>query len=455
MRNSIILLALTLLLPCFGFSQIKISSPISNFGFGQIQNPNHAFVQMGGNLGASFTAPDRINFTNPSSLSTLKTTVYEGGVWISNTNLSDNDFESNLWAGNLSHLSLAFPLRNKINAVFNRLNTDFSWGMGFELRPSSLVGYETQGEILLDNDDKLAVFNTGDGSIYHVTWNNGWGYKDVRLGLMLGYQFGKTELRRSIIPSDANILSVYNFPSIEQSINTYRGFIWNLGVGYDHVLSYKQRSDGTKGAKEKYFSFGATYHSDWNLRNINSESIFRRASFAPSGGSGTLTYVDTLFSTSEMEGSAKLPAELQLGVRYVYHNKISFGVNYSLIPWENYRNDGRTETEDLNSSFKLTVGGTYIPNAGSVTSFFDRVRYSAGAYYYKDPRKLGGEQLTEYGLNAGVSLPLYSQRQISYIDIGFNIGQLKSEFGYQENYVKLNFGFSLTDNEWFLKRKYD
>ena len=455
MRNSLIFTALIALLPIIGFSQIKISSPLSNFGFGQIQNPNHAHVQMGGDLSASYTSPDRINFVNPSSLSTLKTTVYEGGIWASNTNLTDGNNESRVWAGNLAHLSLAFPLQNKINAVFNRLSTDFSWGMGFELRPSSLVGYETVGQVNLDNGDYYNVFNTGDGSIYHVTWNNGWGYKNVRLGLMLGYQFGKTELDRTLIPSPDNILSLYNFPSIEKNVNSYRGFIWNLGAGYDHVLSYKERSDGQRGGKEKYFSFGATYHSNWKLRNISSAALFRRASFSPTGTSGSVTFVDTLFSSTEMKGNATLPSELQLGVRYVYHNKISLGVNYSLIPWENYRNDSRSETEGLNSAFKLSVGGSYIPNAGSVTSFFDRVKYSAGLYYNQDPRQLGGEQLKEYGANIGVSLPFFSQRQTSYVDIGLNIGQLKSDTGYEETYFKLNFGFSLTDNEWFLKRKYD
>jgi hypothetical protein len=59
-------------------------------------------------------------------------------------------------------------------------------------------------------------------------------------------------------------------------------------------------------------------------------------------------------------------------------------------------------------------------------------------------------------LTLGLGLPLKLPRGMpSFMNLGFEAGQLSSSNSLNETYYKLNIGFTLNDNTWFYKQKFN
>jgi hypothetical protein len=122
--------------------------------------------------------------------------------------------------------------------------------------------------------------------------------------------------------------------------------------------------------------------------------------------------------------------------------------------WSQY--DNPLKQDILADSWRLSVGGEYIPNARSYNSYLKQVRYRAGLYYGADPRIVDNQQLSTMGATVGIGLPLKLPRGLpSFINLGFEVGQLSAPDLLEENYFKINVGFTLNDNMWFYKQKFN
>jgi hypothetical protein len=79
-----------------------------------------------------------------------------------------------------------------------------------------------------------------------------------------------------------------------------------------------------------------------------------------------------------------------------------------------------------------------------------------GAFYENDPRTFNGDQLSKRGVTVGLGLPLTLPRQqTSFVNLAFEGGQFGLQDVITENYIKMTLGFTLNDNSWFFKRKFD
>jgi hypothetical protein len=91
-----------------------------------------------------------------------------------------------------------------------------------------------------------------------------------------------------------------------------------------------------------------------------------------------------------------------------------------------------------------------------VDNYLERITFRLGASYATlpyVPNPSNGEQVRDFGINFGWSLPV---SRVSSIDMAFKIGQRGDV---QKNYIKENYyriyiGFTFNDR-WFIKRKYD
>lgn len=85
-----------------------------------------------------------------------------------------------------------------------------------------------------------------------------------------------------------------------------------------------------------------------------------------------------------------------------------------------------------------------------------RVRYRAGAYYRQDPREINGKNLDDIGVTLGFGFPLILPRQqTSFVNAAFEIGKIGTDSPIEETYYKLTVGFTLNDNTWFYKRRFE
>lgn len=421
----------------------KDNSPYSRLGLGDLSNQNLASSIGLAGLSAAFNDPFHLNLINPASSAFLRATAFEVGFNSEYSSLKNPNETAGLWNGNLNYLAVGFPLINPINEVLDRKSNDIGWGMQFALVPFSTVGYDIQNTETLDT---LTISNNyrGSGGTYRFLWGNAFRYKDLSFGINIGYTFGKISNSRFINFDNLSTHHFFNDLLEETSIG---GFYWNVGVQYQYVFK-KPGKDGEQipTGKKIIFGINANPASDFNT---NTSQLFLRI---PRPGS--FSTADTISSATDILGSGRLPAELNLGIMYEKTNKFKLGVNYKQTNWSSYENEAKPEM--LSNSFTFSVGGEFIPDIISYNNYFERVRYRFGAFYGKDPRSFGGEQLTEYGVSFGMGFPIILPRQqTSFINMALEAGQFGISDVLQETYIRMTLGFTLNDNTWFFKRKFN
>ena len=417
----------------------KSNSPYSRFGIGNIADQYFVSSAGMGGLSATYNDPFHLNLVNPASLASLKATAFEVGLFAEQTSLNTESGESdNIWSGNLGYLALGFPLKNPINRAVDKSTSPWDFGMSLSLTPYSVVGYNITSTLEDEGFEVATNRLKGSGGTYLVNWGNAMKYKNFAFGVNLGYQFGKITNNRRI--EFDSLSSVYNVDfSNELSIG---GLVWKAGVQYELNL---QDPDQEKLKQRLIFGL-------YGNGNTSFSAKANQTTFGDNRGYGLQ---DTLSNVDNGEANGTLPAELGLGVMYENINKLRLGLDYRTTSWSNYENDFQQDA--FSDAWRLTGGLEYIPDAASITSFWQRVRYRFGTYFGKDYRLSNGSQLNEFGISAGIGLPIVIPRtqRFSFLNLAVEYKTLGIDGGLKENYLKINLGFTLNDNQWFLKRKFN
>ena len=158
--------------------------------------------------------------------------------------------------------------------------------------------------------------------------------------------------------------------------------------------------------------------------------------------------------TENVQGSGTLPGEMNVGFHYSRGSKLTIGANYRSTFWDSYSNDA-SPNDQLSSTYMLTFGGFYRPNYKSIDKYYQRVYYRFGFHYGNNPVLIESERVNDYGLSLGFGLPFVFQKKISHANIGFSYGKRGSGTAIEETILRLSFGFTFNDDEWFIKRKYN
>ncbi len=422
--------------------QPKINSPFSRYGLGDLVDPFYVAQAGMAGLTAAFYDPYTLNILNPASLSQLQATSFEVGFNAKYSSLKADEVSEGVWSGNLNYLALGFPLINPINKALDRRQSPLKLGMAFALQPYTEVGYNVETILEKENTGPTTNSLKGTGGTYRIHWGNGIGFKDFTAGVTLGYQFGKlTNSRRVVFDSVEYAYTTEFLDEISTS-----GFFWRAGVQYTHHFK-KPNAQGVRINSGKRLIFGLHGNSTSEF-NTNTSLFYQRYSTLY-GTRDTLAYDD------EVKQKGTLPSEWTAGVSFENVNKLRLGVEYGVSNWTEYSNEAKPETS-FADAWHVALGGEYIPNHLSYNNYFQKVRYRFGAYYNKDPRTFDGEQLSEYGITLGMGMPIVMARQrVSFVNLALEVGQFGLTDTLKETFVKIALGFTLNDNTWFFKRKFN
>ncbi len=422
----------------------KSNSPYSRFGLGDIL-PGYLTASSGmGGLTAAYNDLYHLNLANPASLSHLQSTSFEVGLYGAWSRLATPAGSDNVWGGNLSYMALGFPLKNPLSRALDRNRSPWDFGMSLSLAPHTRVGYNVESKVSDENFKVATNYLKGDGGIYRAQWGNSIKYKDFSLGLNLEYNFGKSVYSRRV-----------SFDSLTHSYETeYRneialnGLTWTVGAQYVYHFK-KNNAAGVRENSGKRLVFGA-YGSP--AQNLSSEAsrFFQRNNVSSYVG----VIIDTFLFQSGIIADVEMPSQWTVGVAYEQANKIRLGLEYSTGKWSNFSNPAKPE--QLKDSYRLALGVEYIPNATSYNSYGKRMAYRAGFFQAGDPRTVNGAQLKQTALTLGFGFPIIMPRQqLSFVDVSVEAGKLGVKDVLTETYFKLNLGFTLNDNSWFFKRKFN
>ena len=454
-RNKIIVLGVVLLgsiQPVLSQSHSEIipkrNSPYSRFGLGDPVTQYYAAQTGMAGMPAAFHNHSRSNLVNPAALAWMRFTAFEVGISARRSALADGQTgaSTELWSGNLRNLTLAFPLRNSINQVVDRRRAKFNWGMAFSLQPYTEVGYNVEVEEPLgagdsENGDTYLNSLKGTGGTYRLVWGNGFRYENLSVGFTVGYLFGQITNSRRV--SLGNVAPGASYASEFLDEISVRGLTWSAGAQYKWVL---ERDEETNFA-EKSITFGA-YGNSATSFNTKTDQFYARDNRAIAQAQDTLVFNDNA------ENTGQLPSQFGFGAMYEEMNKIRLGVDASFTNWSQYENGAKPET--LANAYRFAAGAEWIPDIESYNNYLQKIRYRLGLFYGTDPRTVNGQQLSEYGLSLGIGLPLVRPRQqTSFIDLALEVGQFGLPEAVRDTYIQMTVGFTLNDNTWFFKRKFN
>ncbi|MBK7698285.1 MAG: hypothetical protein IPJ39_05960 [Saprospiraceae bacterium] len=426
-------------------AQQNDNNPYSRLGIGDINDNNFNHLRQMGGLGASFVDGYHINIVNPASYSFLNATAFDFGVFGKKTWLKDKENSNSFWTGNLDYISLAFPLRNPINDLYDGVKKDYKLAMSLTLMPHSVVNYDIA---VNDSTSSVSPYThnyKGSGGSYKLMWGNSIKYKNLSFGVNLGYLYGNLKYENNVYFNDDDF--VYN--NLYSNQYNIKGFLWNAGLMYFTTVNKKQ-IENNKLTPAKRISFGI--HANSTTSFSTSYNVFHTlVQNLPAG-----TLVDTIQIKNEIAGKGKLPGEIGLGATYYKGEKFAIGVNYVATFWSSYYNEAANHSKgSLTNVSKVSLGGYIRPDYKSFDNFLKRVYYRYGIYYGTDPRIVEGKQIDTYGLTFGLGMPFVFQRKVSHINIGLNAGIRGKDTPISEKFVKISFGVTFNDDEWFLKRKYN
>ena len=420
-------------------AQPKINSPFSRFGIGDFTPRTFPALNGMGYISAAYDDPQHLNLVNPASYAFLSETAFEIGFDARRSNWTEGANEETIWSGNITHLALGFQLNNRINEALEGKKRDFNLGMALGLTPRTYVGYNIEVEETLPDESTVLSNYTGKGGTYTLTWGNALRYKNFGFGINFNYLFGNIDIESSGQPSTLNTYSY-----VTNNNYSVRGVLWDFGAMYRIELKDAQQEEEDL-ASRKRIVLGL--HAGPNQKfNTNKDFLVTRLS--------TVGNLDTI-SLSSTVGEGTYPFEVGLGAHYVFQNKFRGGVNIALGNWSKFTNDA-IEAQQYDNSFSFGLGAEYIPDNGSITNYWKRLRYRAGFRYVKDPRVILNNSLTNYGVTFGLGIPvILAQRQASYVNFSLEFGQFGLPETIKESYIKLALGFTLNDNRWFFKRKFN
>lgn len=420
-----------LLLPALALNaQPKTNSPYSRLGLGDPMPLYFANQAAWGGLTAGFRDVHHLNIQNPASLGFLKSTSFESGLFARYAALQGDNESANVWAGNLSYLALGFPLINPINENLEKKEAPIHWGMAIALSPFTNIGYNIQTTEISAIEDTTTNNFRGTGGTYILQWSNGVRWKNLSVGLTLGYFFGNINNDREVIFNDLGVA----YQNLFKDAISLRGLTWNAGVQYDLALGEDRR-----------LIIGVSGHSATAF-TANSNNFYRGINFS-------YPDTDTAVNVRDVAGEGRLPAEFSAGAVYEKGTRWRLGLEYAQAGWSEYTNEAREET--LSDTRRIAFGVQFAPDITSYNQYLRRIRYRAGFYYQTDPRSTETLQLTQYAMTLGAGLPVVLPRQqASYVNAAVELGQFGSPENLREWYIRLTVGFTLNDDSWFFKRKF-
>jgi hypothetical protein len=406
-----------LLLSLVSFAQEGTASPYSYYGIGDVRFKGT--VESHSMAGVAVEQDSvHINLENPASFANLNLTTFTIGGTLNTVKLKSDSKTESAKRTTLDYLAVGLPLGK--------------WGVGFGLIPYSSVGYKI--ESLSEDLDTSNRRYSGSGGVNKAFL--GAGYKitpTFSVGADLHYNFGKIET------SSLEFISGVPVGTHEMNTSILSGFNFNVGAMYQANIN-----------KNLTLYSGLNYTIENTLKSKNTRDI------------STVIYNSGFdFAVLDIVGEQKsnvdllFPGKLSLSAGVGKSKKWLIG---GKMAYQKTAAQANSYNESSNVEYgkygSLSLGGYYVPNYSSFSSYAKRIVYRGGLRYEKTGLIVNSESINDMGLTLGLGLPITGSS--SNVNIGLELGKRGTTNAslVQENYAKISVGFSFND-KWFQQRKFN
>ena len=420
-------------LPLFCFAQEN--SPYSRYGIGNLVPQGNIANRAMGGISAAIADYVSASSVNPASMASLSYTTLDVGLEYDGRKISSKNPVGSFQSNNLilSYLQFGFPLLSG-NAKAIRNKT--SWAMTFGLKPISKINYKIEG-ISANSVDSLNTLYEGNGGTNQAFIGTALRVKGFSIGFNTGYLFGEKDYSTKLAIRNDTVS--YQKAKYETK-SRFGGMFLNAGVQYSAKIKDGVFRLGAYGTLSKSYSASKddtreTYTFDANGADIR---------------------IDSVSDIKDQKGKIQLPATYGFGFA-VEKTHVTFGADFETSQWQDYRFFGQEDL--LKNSWTAKAGIQIYPDVTGSTNYFNFVKYRAGFTYGTDYIRIDND-LPVYTISLGGAFPLklrhnFYDYQYSTMNVTFEYGSRgNNNNNITESTYRLSLGFSLSDMNWFKRRKY-
>lgn len=401
-------------------SQSGTNSPYSYTGLGEVNFRGNQINRFMGGLEV-YNDSIHANLSNPSSYAKLLLTTYSIGLNYSNNQLSDTNDSKSLISSGLDYIGIAIPTKK--------------FGFGFGIIPFTSVGYKLSQ---IDDSSSSDILNRyeGEGGINKVFFSLGlYLLKNLSFGVTINYDFGKLKYQTSKFLDDVFLGTILinesSISGLDIKLATNYEIPVNSKIDLHMMVSYVPQ--GSLNSNNKRLLITSPLSDPSNIAEIIEIEL------AETG----LDFTEIQLPSSSIVGfGLGKKSKWFAGAQYIMTNSSNFKNSFNTLPNVSYK-DGS----------QFSIGGFYIPDYSSITSYWKRVVLRMGFRHEVTGIFKNNFGINETGINFGAGLPLPGY---SNVNIGFEYGSrgTKNSNILNEKFWTVRIGFSLNDR-WFIKRKYN
>lgn len=425
------------------------NSPYSRYGLGNLY-PRVGVVNRGmGGVSAAYSDVVSVNYNNPASYAGFQVyqeqlskkvsqgrVILDAAVNFDSRSLSEPNTTRSFTANDVlfSHVYVGVPIRK-------------NWGLAFGIRPLSRISYNILRTERLQSPNGNSIDSaftqfTGTGGSFLPTIGTGFGTNHFRLGVNVGYLFGKKE----VTTHRGFINDSIEYAAANYTTNANYGSLF-FTVGSQVLFDLSKTSQLRLGAS-----------GNWKQTLNGTQDILRQT--YTRGTSGEELQVDSVFQQNDISGKVIYPANYTVGLMLNLDpgqrtSGWNIGVDYAMGKWSDFRFFGAQDL--VQNNWEVRAGAQVVPSETAVQNGKLKT-YRFGFFTGRDYIKVG-EDLPVWGVTLGLGLPLrnYSRltNQASILNFGLEYTRRGNDKNViKENLIRVSLGLNFTDF-WFGKRKYD
>jgi hypothetical protein len=406
-------------------------SSYSIFGIGEVNYGAIAHNSAMAGVGVSYGSRYYVNTLNPALFGMNENAVFHIGGSLDFRTYTNEFSEHQSSTGGFKDFVVSLPIKMR------------KWNLGIGLTPYSVVSYSYQTDEAGPDGSRVITALDGKGGLDEAFVTNGFKLGKLYLGVKVGFIFGTIQKESSSFLTGNGSTAFGN--TVITTRQNFSDIYFQLGAAYKLPLS-----------ETTYLNFGATYINETKVNGKTATFLDLQASNGDRFSRDTLDQRPDPSIPGDDKPYVTLPGRASLGISYEKYQRFNIALDIHTQDWTKYRDFNVEGVSNFDRTYRIAVGGEIIPNSDK-PGFFGLNSYRFGLYYEKTPYVVLDEAVNDIGITFGTSFPLSAYWGLSSVNLGVTYGQRGSVGNglIQENYFKIDFGFSIQDVTWFTRTKYN
>jgi len=388
------------------------SSTYTRSGVGDIIYSYSARSLSLGHSGSALLNKDYVAITNPAGWSSLSKTRIEFSFVYNGTNISNSTDSKFYGEGDFKGFAFAFPV-----------SEEHGIGIATGLVPYSRINYlvEQNHEAVSTSSSDYTATYEGKGGLSKLFIGSTYKFPfDLIFGGTLEYYFGNLKYLSKI-----EFENLSTFPAEFEMVYDPTGFGTSLGL-ISPDLSVLFNSESIS-----------------NLKLAVSANIISELDTDTLLTSMSSSFIDTLgIGVTKMY----VPTKITAGATVTVSNNFIFNLDYFYQPWSDYKLN-EIKSVNLKDAQKVSIGFEYRPTRTLGMSYWEQIMLRFGLSYEASQYTYSGNDINQYSVFGGFSLPLSYENTIDF-GVEYSIRGTTQANLLQENFIRINLGLSFGDI-WF------